>query len=34
VFPVPLGLASTWDPQIVEAASRLAAQEASAAGVR
>ncbi|MGB8493378.1 MAG: beta-glucosidase BglX [Candidatus Acidiferrum sp.] len=34
VFPVPLGLASTWDPQIVEAASRLAAQEASAGGVR
>ena len=34
VFPVPLGLASTWDPQIVEAASRLAAQEASASGVR
>ncbi len=33
-FPVPLGLASTWDPQIVEAASRLAAQEASASGVR
>ncbi len=33
-FPVPLGLASTWNPQIVEAASRLAAQEASAAGVR
>jgi len=33
-FPVPLGLASTWDPQIVEAVSRLAAQEASAAGVR
>ena len=34
VFPVPLALASTWDPQIVEAASRLAAQEASAVGVR
>jgi len=34
VFPVPLGLAATWDPQIVEAASRLAAQEASASGVR
>ncbi len=34
VFPVPLGLASTWDPQIVEAASRLAAQEASASGIR
>ena len=33
-FPVPLGLASTWDPQIVEQASRLAAQEASASGVR
>ncbi len=34
VFPVPLGLAATWDPQIVEAASRLAAQEASASGIR
>lgn len=34
VFPVPLGLAATWDPQTVEAASRLAAQEASASGVR
>jgi beta-glucosidase len=33
-FPVPLGLASTWDPQIVEQAARIAAQEASAAGVR
>jgi len=33
-FPVPLGLASTWDPQIVEKAARIAAQEASAAGVR
>ncbi len=34
VFPVPLGLAATWDPQTVEAASRLAAREASANGVR
>jgi beta-glucosidase len=34
IFPVPLGLACTWDPQIVENAARLAAQEASASGVR
>src|ERR1700676_2657389 len=33
-FPVPLGLASTWDPEVVEKAARVAAQEASAAGVR
>ncbi len=33
-FPVPLALASTWDPKIVEKAARIAAQEASAAGVR
>jgi beta-glucosidase len=33
-FPVPLGMASTWDPKIVEKAARLTAQEASAAGVR
>ena len=33
-FPLNLGLASTWDPGIVEKASRVAAQEASAAGVR
>jgi beta-glucosidase len=33
-FPVPLGLASTWDPGIVEKAARIAAQEAAAAGVR
>lgn len=33
-FPIPLGLAATWDPQIVEKASRVAAQEASAGGVR
>src|SRR5437868_10047385 len=33
-FPIPLGLASTWDPSIVEKAARIAAQEASAAGIR
>src|SRR5262249_55716723 len=33
-FPLNLGLAATWDPKIVEKASRIAAQEASAAGVR
>ena len=33
-FPVPLALASTWDPAIVEKAARIAAQESSAAGVR
>ncbi len=33
-FPIPLGLASTWDPGIVEQASRVAAMEASAIGIR
>jgi beta-glucosidase len=33
-FPVPLAMASTWDPGLVERASRIAAKEASAAGVR
>jgi beta-glucosidase len=33
-LPVPLALASTWDPRIVEQGARMAAQEASAAGVR
>src|SRR5882672_5899789 len=33
-FPIPLGLASTWDPEIVEKAARVAAREASASGVR
>ena len=32
IFPVPLALASTWDPLIVEQSARVAAQEASAAG--
>ena len=33
-FPLNLGLAATWDPDIVEKAARIAAEEASAAGVR
>jgi beta-glucosidase len=34
VFPIPLGEASTWDPAMVERDARIAAAEASAAGVR
>jgi beta-glucosidase len=34
IFPVPLGLASSFDPALVEATARMAAQEASADGVR
>jgi beta-glucosidase len=33
-FPIPLGLASTWDSSIVEKASRVAAMEAAADGIR
>ena len=33
-FAIPLGLASTWDPQLVERAARVAAREASASGIR
>lgn len=33
-FPIPLGLASSWDPQLVEQAARVAAREASATGIR
>jgi beta-glucosidase len=33
-FPIPLGMASTWEPTLVEKASRVAAQEASAIGIR
>jgi beta-glucosidase len=33
-FPIPLGLASTWDPAMVEKVSRAAAIEASADGIR
>ena len=33
-FPIPLALASTWDPTMVEKASRVAAIEAAADGIR
>jgi beta-glucosidase len=33
-FPIPLGLASTWDPVLVEKVSHAAAIEASASGIR
>ncbi len=33
-FPIPLGMASTWDPSLVEKASHVAALEASAIGIR
>jgi beta-glucosidase len=33
-FPIPLGMASTWDPALVERASHVAALEASAIGIR
>lgn len=34
IFPIPLGQAATFDPQLVEQGARIAAVEASAAGVR
>jgi beta-glucosidase len=33
-FPIPLGLAATWEPELVQKAARVAAQESSSAGVR
>ncbi len=34
VFPINLGLSATWDPLLIEKASRLAAEEAAAQGIR
>ena len=34
IFPVPLAMASTWDPKLVEQSARIAAREASATGIR
>jgi beta-glucosidase len=34
IFPIPPGIASTWDPASAELASRVAAREARAGGVR
>jgi len=33
IFPVPLAMAASWDAQAAESAARIAAQEASAAGL-
>jgi len=33
-FPIPLALASAWDPELVEQTARVAARETSASGVR
>ena len=33
-FPIPLGLASSWDPELIEQTARVAAREASASGIR
>jgi beta-glucosidase len=34
VFPVPIASASSWDPQMVEQSERVAAKEATAAGIK
>ncbi|QVY65416.1 glycoside hydrolase family 3 C-terminal domain-containing protein [Polaribacter sp. Q13] len=34
IFPIPLGLAATWDAQIVEKTSEIAAFEATSSGIR
>ncbi len=34
LFPIPLGIAATWDPPSAELASRVAAEEATARGIR
>ncbi len=33
IFPIPLGEAATWDPELIQRAARVAATEASAAGL-
>ena len=34
IFPIPLALASTWDPEIVKKAARIAAKEATSEGIK
>ena len=34
VYPIPLGLAASWNPALVEACARMAAVEGTAAGIR
>lgn len=33
IFPIPLGQAAAWDPELVEEAARIAAREASSEGI-
>src|SRR5216683_3163080 len=33
-FPIPLGMASSWDPNLIEQTARVAARETSASGIR
>jgi beta-glucosidase len=33
LFPIPLGMAASWEPELVESAARIAAKEASASGI-
>ncbi len=34
IFPIPLGMSATWDPELVEQAARAAAVEATSEGIR
>ena len=34
IFPIPLALASTWDPEVVKKAARIAAKEAASEGIK
>jgi beta-glucosidase len=34
IFPIPLALSATWDPNLVERVSRIAANEATSSGIR
>jgi beta-glucosidase len=34
IFPIPLALAATWDPELAELSARIAAREAKTAGIR
>ena len=34
IFPIPLAIAASWDPQLAELSARVAAREARAAGIR
>jgi len=34
IFPIPLGQAASWDPELIEHGARVAAKEATSAGIR